>query len=343
MPVKLGGVEPEAAQLGVEYCYEQGWSDGLPLVPVTAEVVERFFAHTRLGRDAVVARADNIGKTCTAELAAVNAAMAGCRPEYFPVVLAALEALGHDKLGTGAGWQSTSSPAPFIVVNGEVRRKLGLNSDGGAFSPGFRANATIPRALGLIVRNALGIRPQILDQSTQGVPGRWSLCVGESEEESPFEPLSVERGLARGESAVSLALARTSEFIDNRVARTADELLLDFADTISRTGAHLGARGSCALVLGLEHARLLASGGFTKRSIKEWLVEHCVRPPKDLERVGKGGFLDRAEFDSRGNVRLLPTGQSVEVVVVGAANAAMSLVVRLMGGWTDVSCPVVEP
>lgn len=335
-------VEPEAVQLGVEYCYEQGWSDGLPLVPVTAEVVERFFSRTRVERDAVVARADNIGKSCTAELAAVNAAMAGCLPEYFPVVLAALDALGHDKLGTGTAWQSTSSPAPFLVVNGEVRRKLGLNSDGGAFSPGFRANATIGRAIGLIVRNALGIRPQILDQSTQGVPGRWSLCVGESEEESPFEPLSVERGLARGKSAVSFAFARTSEFVDNRVAQTAEELLFDFADTISRTGAHLAARGACALVLGLEHANLLAGGGFTKRSIKEWLVEHCVRPPRDLERVGKGGFLDRAEFDQYGNVRLLATQQNIEVVVVGAGNAAMSLVIRLMRGSANVSCPVIE-
>ena len=173
----------------------------------------------------------HLNRECTVEQAAVNAALAGCRPEYFPVVLAAWEALGRERAVAGGGWQSTSGPAPLIVVNGPVRHRLGINCAGGVFGPGFRANATIARAIGLVVRNVFGIRPQELEQATQGVPGRWSLCIGENEEESPWEPLAVEVGLPAGTDAVSATLLRTCEFVDNRHTQDPEELLADFADT----------------------------------------------------------------------------------------------------------------
>src|SRR3981081_692039 len=187
-------LDPDAAQRATEHCDEQGCPDGLPVVPATGPLVERFLLHTRRDPGEVIGRMEHLGRECTVELAAINAAMAGCRPEYFPVVLAAWDALMRERSATGGGWQSTSGPAPLIVVNGPVRAELGFNSAGGVFGPGFRANATVARAIGLIVRNALGILPQVLEQATQGVPGRWSLCIGENEEESPWEPLSAEGG-----------------------------------------------------------------------------------------------------------------------------------------------------
>ena len=120
--------------------------------------------------------------------------MAGGPPGYFPVVLAAFDALMRERAARGGGWQSTSGPAPMIVVNGPVRRELGFNTGGGAFGPGFRPNATIPRAVGLIVRNAFGVRPHVLEQATQGVPGRWSICLAENEEESPWPPFAADGG-----------------------------------------------------------------------------------------------------------------------------------------------------
>src|ERR1700704_4866144 len=183
------GLDPDAAQRAIEYCYEQDWSDGLPLVPASQPLVDQFLAQTSRDPGEVIGTLEQVGRDCTVYLAAINAAMAGCRPGYFPLVLAAFEALMAERAARGGGWQSTSGPAPLIVVNGPVRGQLGFNSTGGGFGPGFRRNATVARAIGLIVRNAFGIRPQVLEQATQGIPGRWSICIGENEEESPWEPL----------------------------------------------------------------------------------------------------------------------------------------------------------
>src|SRR5262245_30271710 len=251
-------------------------------------MVEEFLARTSRPAGEVVAAVPHLKRECTVEQAAVNAALAGCRPEYFPVVLAAWEALGRDRAVVGGGWQSTSGPAPLIVVNGPIRQQLRINCTGGVLGPGFRANATIARAIGLVVRNVFGIRPHELEQATQGIPGRWTLCIGENEEESPWEPLATEVGLPEGSDAVSATLLRTCEFVDNRNTQHPDELLADFADTISRTGAALVPFSSAGLVLGVEHAQLLAASGFTKADVQRWLYERCVRSREDLARVGKG-------------------------------------------------------
>src|SRR5215217_7444182 len=188
-------LDPDVAQAAIEHCYDQGWSDGLPLVPASQPLVDRFLATTERAADEVIGRLAQVDRAVTVELAAINAAMAGCRPEYFPVVLAAWDALMHERATGGGGWQSTSGPAPLIVVNGPAAAELGINGAGGVFGPGFRANATIARAIGLIVRNAYGIHPQVLEQATQGLPGRWSMCIAENEAESPWEPLAVEAGV----------------------------------------------------------------------------------------------------------------------------------------------------
>ena len=189
--------DPEEAQAAIEYCYAQGWSDGLPLVPASQPLIDKFLATTSKDPDEVIGELEQVGRNCTVYLAAVNAAMAGCLPEYFPVVLAAFDALMRERAARGGGWQSTSGPAPMIVVNGPVRHELGFNTAGGAFGPGFRPNATVARAIGLIVRNAFGVRPHVLEQATQGLPGRWSICLAENEEESPWPPFADRRRPAR--------------------------------------------------------------------------------------------------------------------------------------------------
>jgi hypothetical protein len=324
------------ARAAIEYAYEKGWTDGLPVVPVTRPLVEEFLAQTSRPADEVVAAVTHLNRACTVEQAAVNAALAGCRPEYFPVVLAAWEALGRERAVTGGGWQSTSGPAPLIVVNGPIRQRLGINSGGCVLGPGFRANATIARAIGLVVRNVFGIRPQELEQATQGVPGRWTLCIGENEEESPWAPLAVEVGQPAGTDAVCATLLRTCEFVDNRNTQDPEELLADFADTISRTGQAIVPFSTAGLILGIEHAQLLAANGFTKRDVQLWLFDHCVRSHEDLARAGKA--LDGRTgpgIDERG-LHMLPSPEQLMIVVAGARNAAMSMVVRPFGftGWS---------
>ncbi|GAA1318970.1 hypothetical protein [Pseudonocardia xinjiangensis] len=339
--------DPDAAQAAIEHCYDQGWSDGLPLVPASRPLVDRFLATVDRPADEVIGVLPQLDRTVTVELAAINAAMAGCRPEYFPVVLATWEALVRERSTGGGGWQSTSGPAPLIVVNGPVRDELGFNRAGGAFGPGFRANATVARAIGLIVRNVYGIHPHVLEQATQGLPGRWSICIAENEEESPWEPLSAEGGIPAGTSAVSATLLRTCEFVDNRHTGSAEQLLTDFADTISRTGAWIFRHASVGIVFCPEHAQLLAGAGFGRAQVRTWLVEHCGRTVSDLARAGKDGLGDNGVRHASGERpegfdRLLPSAdrENLLIAVAGARNAGISMVVRLFSGWSGAAVPV---
>jgi hypothetical protein len=280
--------------------------------------------------------------------------MAGCRPEYFPVVLAAFDAIMRERTAKGGGWQSTSGPAPLIVVNGPIRTELGFNSAGGVFGPGFRANATVARAIGLIVRNAFGIHPQVLEQATQGLPGRWSICIGENEEESPWEPFSVDGGVAAGTNAVSATLLRTCEYVDNRHTKEPEHILWDFADTIARTGALIFRDLSAGVVFCPEHAQLLADAGFSKADVRNWLIEHCGPTRAQLRRAGKDG-IDKNVRHASGSTEpvdalkestavehILPTPQHIPVIVAGARNAAISMVVRVFGLWSGQAIPLEQ-
>ncbi len=342
-------LDPDMAQAAIEHCYAQDWSDGLPLVPASQLLVHRFLATTARRGDEVIGRLAQFDRTVTVEVAAINAAMAGCRPEYFPVVLAAWEALMRERAAAGGGWQSTSGPAPLIVVNGLVRDELGFNRAGGVFGPGFRANATVARAVGLTVRNGFGIHPHVLEQATQGLPGRWSICIAENEEESPWEPLAVEAGLPPGTSAVSATLLRTCEFVDNRHTGSAEQLLADFADTISRTGAWIFRHASAGVVFCPEHAQLLAGAGYDRATVRAWLSEHCGRTVGDLADVGKDGLGDNGVRHASGERpdgfdRLLPGGDpnNLLIAVAGARNAGISMVVRLFGDWSATAVPVAS-
>ena len=320
----------------------------MPLVPVSQPLLDRFLAQTGRGPQEIIGSLEATGRDCTVELAAINAAMAGCQPEYFPVVLAAFEALMADRAARGGGWQSTSGPAPLIVVNGPVRGELGFNAAGGVFGPGFRPNATVARSVGLIVRNAFGVKPHVLEQATQGLPGRWSICIAENEEESPWEPLSVEAGQPAGASAVSATLLRTCEFVDNRHTGSAEHLLSDFADTIGRSGAWIFRHASAGIVFCPEHAQLLAGAGFDRAAVRAFLADRSGRSAAELASVGKDACDDNgvrgpgepsAPDDFQ---RMLPgaDAQHLLIAVAGARNAGISMVVRLFGGWSGTAVPV---
>ena len=207
--------------------------------------------------------------------------------------------------------------------------------------PGFRANATIPRAIGLMVRNGFGVRPQELEQATQGLPGRWSICLGENEELSPWEPLSVVGGAAPGADAVSAMLIRTCEYVDNRATDSAVAVLRDLADTLARLGAYVGGpHSSGGLVLGPEHAQLLGSAGYGRADVQQWLFEHAVRDRADMIAAGKG---EHAGTESGGGpFAMMPAADAIPILVAGAANAAMSMVFRPFGWapWSGRSVPV---
>ncbi|MGH8981707.1 MAG: hypothetical protein ACRDWE_11940, partial [Acidimicrobiales bacterium] len=279
-------------------------------------------------------------------------AMAGCRPDYLPVVLAAFEAVVDEGWPAAGGWQSTTGGGPMLVVNGPVRQALGFNCRGNVFGPGFRANATVGRAMRLVILNVFGIRPHELDQSTQGNPGKYSLCIAENEEESPWEPLHVELGDEPGQSAVSALHVRGVDFIDNRHTADPGQILHDVGDSIARTGTIVRLHKRVCVVLGPEHAQLLAAKGMSKRDVKEHLAESAVRRRDDLRRAGKDGEAPSSnQTDTLGLSHGMaePSGQSVGdeggdervsviespddvlVVVAGAPNAGVSAVAQPLG------------
>jgi len=312
------------------------------VVPPTPGLVDRFLAETRRAPDELIWRMPQLHRSCTVGLAAVNAAMAGCRPEYFPVVLAALEATVDEGWPGTGGWQSTTGGGPIHIVNGPVRARLGFNSTGNVLGPGFRANATVGRAIRLIIMNVYGIRPHELDQSTQGTPGKYSLCIAENEEESPWDPLHVDLGYRLEESTVSAMHVRSCEFVDNRHTAKAEHLLCDIADTIVRSGAILGRRLRSLVVLGPEHAQAIAAQGFSKGDVRSYLVEQATRRLADLGRAGKDGVnrtwqggmahpgADPVENGDE-RVGFIQGPDELVVVVAGARNAGVSTVCTPLG------------
>ena len=346
---------PEELVLAIEECFDNGWTDGLPVVPPIPSLVSRFLEHTDRSPSEVIWRMSQVKRGCSVEAAAINAVMAGCRPEYFPVVLAALEAVVDEGWPGHGGWQSTTGGGPLLIVNGPVRTELGFNAKGNVFGPGFRPNATVGRAVRLMIMNAYGVRPHELDQSTQGFPGKYSLCIAENEEDSPWEPLHVELGHAPDVSTVAAVHTRSTEHVDNRNTGDARAVLNDIADTVARIGPMTRRYRRVVVVVGPEHAQQLDGAGFSKRDLKEYLVEHSGRTAAQLRAAGRsdatevypsqqeqtGVFSpsthaaastgDLSEMADDEFVRMLRSPDDVVVVVAGAANAGVTTVLHTLG------------
>jgi hypothetical protein len=336
----------DAAEIrqAMEYYQDQGWTDGLPVVPVTESYLEEFLAQTTRGPDEVLLAMPHLNRECTVRLAAINAALAGCRPEYLPVVLAAWDSLVADGYVTRAIWQSTTGTAPFLIVNGPVRGRIGLNSQGNVFGSGFRANATIGRAIRLGAINAFGLRPHELDQATQGTPAKYTACIAENEEESPWPPLHAEFGLDASDSAVTAMVIRSCLHIEARHTMAPEQLATDIAGTISRTGAFVHPTVSAAVVLSPEHARLFSAAGWSKPDLRQFLYDHAIITAPELARAGKDALSSRTRWRlpadhpdalpgsvAVGTVRALNSPEAVLVVVAGAGNAGVSAVVETFG------------
>src|SRR5262249_33656223 len=248
----------------VEEYFDRGWTDGLPVVPATAEMVTAFLAAASVAPDEVVLREPVRRRAITAEKIAINAVLAGGRPDCMPVLLAALEARAAPAVTLHGAITSTGGSATLLVVNGPMRHSLGFNGGANVFGPGWRANATVGRAIRLITLNCLGALPGVLDKSTQGHPGKYSYCIAESEEESPWEPLHVERGLAREASAVTVFAAEGPHNVLSHYGETAEAILVTLGDTMASLGSF--SPGQSFVVLAPEHVQILARDGWTTKS-----------------------------------------------------------------------------
>jgi hypothetical protein len=269
---------------------QRGWSDGLPVIPPTEERVLRMLSHLN-ARDPqeVIAVLPPRAGAATLEKIAINAVMAGCLPEYLPVMIAAIKGIAEERFGL-RGVQSTTHPcSPLVIVNGPIARKIGLNSKGNAFGPGVRANAAIGRALRLILINVGGAIPGIIDKSTQGQPSRYTYCVAENEEDNPWLPLHVERGFKAEDSAVTVFAAESPQNINEYNSTTGEGLLMTIASSMATPGNNnaLFFTGEPLLALCPEHAAIIARDGFSKEQIKEFLFQHARFALKNLSDENK--------------------------------------------------------
>jgi hypothetical protein len=214
----------------VELCHARGWTDGLPVVPPTPGLVQAMLETAGLAPDHEVAYVAHRAVSVTAEKVAINAVMAGCRPEYLPVVVAAVEGIADPLWSYHGPGTSTAGAGVLIVVNGPVARRLDVNSGDNLFGPGWRANLTIGRAVRLVMRNVCGSRPGLLDRSTLGHPGRLSYVIAENEAESPWPPLHVERGFRPEQSTVTVMAAAAPRQFYNQLSSRAEGVLATLCD-----------------------------------------------------------------------------------------------------------------
>jgi thiol-disulfide isomerase/thioredoxin len=324
----------ELAELEDEFegMYERGWSDGLPLVPPTRARVLRMLEGTRRDPQEVVAVVppDLVG--CTVEKAAINAVMAGCRPEYLPVVLAALEAACTQDFNIHGILATTWTSGPVIVVNGPVAARIGMNSGINVLGQGNRANSTIGRALQLIVRNVGGGKPGGVDRATFGNPGKLSFCFAEDESGSPWEPLSVERGLPPGASAVTLFAGSGVQPISDQRSRTPESLARSLAACL-RTVAHpkLALAWDAMLVVSPEHARVFREAGWSKRRLVEELDGLLRLEGAEIAR-GAGGIAEG--MPGVAPDAEVPKFRPGGLLIVHAGGTA-GLFSAIIGGWVS--------
>jgi hypothetical protein len=256
---------------------EKGWSDGLPIIPPTEERVARTLAAVKRAPQDVIGAVPPRWAPATVEKIAINAVMAGCKPEYMPTLIACVEALTEPKLNLYALQATTGGPAVMIIINGPIRRQLNVNGGANALGEGWRANATIGRFVRLIQRNVGGSYPGTTCKATLGWPGKYSICIGENEEASPWEPLHVERGFKADQSTVTAISADASIRASDLDSTKAVGILTNFAQRME------GPSGPEAImVICPEHAKIIAGDGFSKMDVKKFVWERAAYRMKDL-------------------------------------------------------------
>ncbi|MCJ7830455.1 MAG: hypothetical protein MUP74_03615 [Desulfobacterales bacterium] len=279
---------PEEAAALIELYFEKGWTDGLPVVPPSAASVQAMLAAAGLEGGTLVGEVAVRNTRITAEKVAINAVMAGCLPQYMPVLTAAVKALCDPDFGYHGVATSTGGASVVVIVNGPVAGRLGINARDNAFGPGCRSNMTIGRALRLLMMNAINTRPGKLDRSTLGSPGKISFCFAENEAASPWEPLHVERGFAASESTTTLFAADGILQTYNQLSRTPEALLTGMADAMANMGSMtIVGQAQMLVVLGGEHTEVLRQSGWTKKEVKRFLYGQARRTVADLKRAGR--------------------------------------------------------
>lgn len=328
----------------IELCYTNGWTDGLPVVPATAERIKAMLEAGGVEPSKQVAFIENRQVSITAEKVAINAVMAGCKADYMPVVLAAIEALGDPLYGYHGPATSTGGSAVFMAVNGPIARKLDINSGNNLFGPGWRANATIGRAVRLVMRNVIGTLPGELDQSSLGHAGKYTFCIAENETDSPWPAFHTTRGFRPEQNAVTIFAAYAPHQYSNRLSAT-PEGVLDTACAHMRISAGAGRQPQYAMVFAGEHQAIMKKAGWSRDDVQRYVFEHSKATVAELKRANilPGNVVPE---DERTPYPVVETPQDLLVFAAGGVAGVQSAFIPGWGskaGSQSVTKPIRVP
>ena len=314
----------------IEFCFQQGWTDGLPVVPPTAERVAALLEVARLDPKQEIGFVTHRAVSVTAEKVAINAVMAGCRPEYMPVVVAAVEGIVDPRWSYHGPGTSTAGAAVLMIVNGPIARALDINAGDNLFGPGWRANLTIGRAVRLVMRNVCGSIPGTLDRGTLGHPGKLSYVIAENEADSAWTPLHVERGFRAEQSTVTVMAAEAPHQFYNQLSSGAEGVLTTLCDDMRISGNVMG-QPHYALVIAGEHMRTIAGDGWDKKRIRQFVWENTQNSHAHLKRTQRmtGPLQPGDETKLR---PLVATPDDILVVAAGGRAGAFS---GYIPGWAS--------
>ncbi len=316
----------------IELAFEKGWTDGLPVVPPTEARVRAMLAAAGLEPQQEVAFITNRQVAVTAEKVAINAVMAGCKPEYMPVVVAAIEGIADPRWGYHGPATSTGGAGVLMIVNGPIARALDFNSGDNLFGPGWRANATTGRAVRLIMRNVIGTLPGKLDRGTLGHSGKYTYVIAENEGDSPWTPLHVERGCRPEQSAVTVMAAMAPHQFYNQLSNTAAGVLTTLCDAIRNPGT-AGQPNYCVVLAG-EHMRTIAADGWSKSDIRKFVFENSKNTVAHFKRTGRIPGAVKPEDESAPRP-LVVSADDILVVAAGGRAGSFSCYIPGWGSRTS--------
>ena len=323
----------------VEYCYQQGWTDGLPVVPPTPERVNAMISTVERDPGEVLGVFPPIGSEVTVEKVAINAVMAGCLPEYLPVVVTAVQCMARRQRSLEGMLTTIHGDSPLLIVNGPLVKELDFNAGANLFGPGWRANATVGRAIALIVRNIAIGPPGQFDVATHSQPGKFTSCIAEFEDVSPWPSLHVDRGFDASDSTVTLIGSQGPHHVTDLVSTTARGLLNTIADSMAIMGTYnIYWGGEVVVVLSPTHAHVIAGGGWSKDDVKYHLWETARKPIGKLKQGGCykfRGFTGWPRWvDTEDDETLVPVvhrPEDILVMVAGGEVGSYSSVIFCIG------------
>ncbi|PON17507.1 hypothetical protein C2W62_12790 [Candidatus Entotheonella serta] len=312
----------------IEFYYSKGWTDGLPVVPPTEASIRTMLDAAGLEPGEEITFIENRQVSVTAEKVAINAIMAGCLPAYMPIVVAAVEEIGDPLWSYHGPATSTGGSAVFMLVNGPIAKELGFNSGNNLFGPGWRPNASVGRAVRLVMRNVIGTIPGQLDRSSLGHGGKYTYCIAENEEESPWPAVHVERGFQPEQNAVTVFAALAPHQYSNQLSNTAEGVLETLCAHMRISGG-IRSQPQYVLVFAGEHMRVIGDNGWSKDDIKRYCFEHTHTSHAEMKRI----HVMPGDITPEDETTWQPLVESPEDFIVVAAGGRAGVQSAFIPGW----------